>query len=80
MSVRGWRPSIERRYLSAHDMTWIACMVAVDVTKYSKEDVRHMLERTSYDSVREFFTSYSLIFGTNVANQLNYLYELGEEE
>lgn len=66
--------------MSLREMTWIACMVADgNIDKYNKEDVRHMLEKTSYDSVWDFFTTYNLIFGINVNNQLNYLEEIYEE-
>ena len=65
--------------MSLREMTWIACMVAGDITKHDKEDVRHMVENTSYDSVWDFFTSYNLIFGINVNNQLNYLEEINDE-
>ena len=65
--------------MSLREMTWIACMVAGDITKYDKADVRHMLEETSYDSVWDFFTRYNSIFGISVNNQLNYLEEINDE-
>ena len=65
--------------MSVREMTWIACMVAGDVTKHNKEEVRHMIEETSCDTVVDFFVAYGIIFDANVKKQLDYCLEIDEE-
>ena len=65
--------------MSVREMTWIACMVAGDVTKYNKEEVRHMIERTSCDMVFDFFDTYRRTFDANVKKQLDYCWEIEQE-
>ena len=65
--------------MSVRQMTHIACMVAVDVTKYNKEDVRTMIEETSCHTVYEFFDTYRNMFGVDVNNQINYCKEIRKE-
>lgn len=61
------------------EMTWIACMVAGDVTKHNKEDVRHMVENTSFDSVWDFFWAYNIMFSVSMNKQMEYLEEVQQE-
>ncbi len=63
----------------SREMTWIACMVAGDVTKYNKKEVRHMIEETSCDTVFDFFDAYRRTFDANVKKQLDYCLEIDEE-
>lgn len=65
--------------MSVREMTWIACMVAGDITKHNKEEVRHMIEGTSYDTVFYFFDAYRRIFDANVKKQLDYCLEIEKE-
>ena len=62
------------------EMTWIACMVAsADIDKYGKETVRDMIEKTSCDTVIDFFDAYQKTFGIDMSEQFGYCDEIEQE-
>ena len=53
------------------EMAWIACFVASEhLNKYGKETVRDMIEKTSCDTVIDFF---------EMSEQIDYCNEIEEE-
>ena len=67
--------------MSYRDMTWIACFVASEhLNKYGKETVRDMIEKTSYDSVWDFFDAYQRTFDIDMREQFGYCDEIMVEE
>ena len=62
------------------DMMWIACFVAPEnLNKYSKETVRDMIERTSSETVYDFFETYQRIFHIDMREQLGYVIDVEQE-
>ena len=62
------------------DMMWIACFVAPEnLNKYSKETVRDMIERTSCDTVIDFFDAYQRTFDIDMNEQFGYCDEIEQE-
>jgi hypothetical protein len=66
--------------MSVREMTWIACFVASEhLNEYGKETVRDMIEKTSCDTVIDFFEIYQRTFWVDMSEQLGYCNEIEEE-
>lgn len=62
------------------DMMWIACFVAPEnLNEYNKETIRDMIERTSCDTVYDFFETYQRIFQIDMREQLVYCIDVEQE-
>ena len=76
----GWpnRYDEEEEQMSYHGMKSLAVFVAVDVTKFDREAIKHMMVEFDWETVSDFFVSYQRTYHADVSKQLEWIEELVE--
>ena len=65
--------------MSYHGMKSIAVHVAVDVTKFDREEIKFMVNEFGWENVHNFFESYKWQFCADVDKQLDWIDEIVQE-
>ena len=65
--------------MSYHEMKSIAVHVAVDVTKFDRDEIKFMVNEFGYESVHDFFQYYNWQFCADVDKQLEWIEEIVQE-